>query len=126
MSRRRRRGREVVLAVPASTIAFWSVILNGFFVLVFGAGAAGFAWLALSGHWRSPFELAGWIVLEALALTGVAFFADGIRRDLRQVGWTARGELRSLVGRWRRSSARPGGRESFASQRFTGNARRRR
>lgn len=121
MSRRRRR--EEVEAAPASTRAFWSALLNGALGLPFAAALAGFVYLVVVGWWRSPIELVLAVVLALVALAGAVFFLDGIRRDLRGIGWGARGELREAGRRFRR---RPGGRETFGSQRFTGNARRRR
>lgn len=119
---RQRRQREVESA-PASTIAFWTLALHGVFVLVFLGVIAGFAYLVGVGWWSSPLDVGVAVILSAAALVGLAFVVDGIRRDLRAAGWSARGELRELGRRLRR---RRGGREQFAAQRFTGNARRRR
>jgi hypothetical protein len=116
-----RRRRQEAAATPASALAFWSVLVNGAAVLLFAASLAGFVYLVVIGWWASPLELALAAVLAFAAIAGAAFFLDGIRRDLKDIGWGARGELREAGRRFRR---RTGGRESFASQRFTGNSRR--
>ena len=126
MSRGRRRREEIEASTPASTSALWLALFNGFFALLFAAALAGFVYLVVVGWWRSPLELLVAAVLIATAAIAAVFCLEGIRHDLREVGWTARGELRALGNRIRRSSSRPAGRESFASQRFTRNGSRRR
>lgn len=83
-----------------------------------GMAAAGVL-IAQHGFWRA---LVGALLVLA-GLAGTAFFAGGIFDDYRTTGVSFRREAANV---WRRLRRRPGGREQFASQRFTRNGARRR
>jgi hypothetical protein len=107
----------------ASTRLFWLALFDVSFLVVFAAALAGDVYLVVIGWWSSTLDLIAFAVLAFCAFGGVAFFADGLRRDYLETGFSIRREL-SEVGR--RIRGRQAGREQFAAQRFTGNARRRR
>lgn len=98
------------------------------FLLLFAVNAVlGLACLGMATGGVLIAREGGWSVLVRLLLLagglgGAIFFAGGVWTDYRETGVSFR---REAANAWRRLRRRPGGRQQFASQRFTGNARRR-
>lgn len=98
---------------------FFVVLADGIFllltVLAIGGGV-GLVWTA-----GGPLSAAVGVLLALFGAAGAAIVVAGMHHALRTTGVSFR---REAANAWRRLRRRPGGRQSFASQRFTGTARR--